>query len=41
MNADEINLIYDSNSLDMELYSYAEYLFQKQGSQFFGINKLE
>ena len=41
LNADEINLIYDSNSLDMQLYDYAEHLFQLQGSQFFGINKFE
>ena len=41
LNEDEINLIYVSNSLDMQLYDYAEYLFQQQGSQFFGMNKFQ
>lgn len=39
LNVQELNMIHNSNSFDMQLYSYAEYLFQQQGSQFFGINK--
>jgi len=41
LNAQELNMIYDSNSFDVQLYSYAEYLFQQQGSQIFGINKFQ
>jgi len=41
LNEQELKLIYDSNSLDVQLYNYAEYLFQQQGAQLFGVNKFQ